>query len=211
MKAREFQTVLIILCSLFFLHTANAQVGIRTTTPRKALEIAGDMKISQTLEVQTVNNISNSATSTFLLQEADNSIKTIDASNPTRAALGYIQEYIIVHPSGDWVRDFDTGIDATDFALVITSAVYDNDLKLSNDYIVAPGNSSIPYTATFIQGGTWHIIADYPMATNSSSQDIGTWIVTTLIFSNDLSKQFGIVSIPMANGTTGAASAPIID
>ena len=133
-----------VLFSFIILHTANAQVGIGTPTPRKSLEIAGDMKISQAIEVQNVKDLSNSATSTFLLQESDNSIKAIDASNPTGAALGYFQEYIIINPNLDWVKDFDTGIDAVDFVLVVTSAVYNTDLQLSNSGNNSQVNSMIP-------------------------------------------------------------------
>ena len=210
MKAPVFYKVFLLIffiCSFQFLV---AQVGIGTSTPRKALEVAGDMIVSQTMDVMNYNDLTDNGTSTFLLQESNNSIKSIDVSNPSGAALGYIQEYIVVNPNSDWIRDFDTGIDASDFTLVVISAVYNADLQLSNG-----GNRdemfTIPYTATFLGGGTWHIIADYPMAANSNSSDVGIWILTTLIFSNDLSKQFGTIQIPMADGTTGSASSPIIN
>ena len=194
-------------CSFQFL---SAQVGIGTSTPRMTLEIAGDMEVSQTLDVMTLNDLTDSGSSNFLLQESNNSIKSIDVSNPSGAALGYIQEYIIINPNLDWVKDFDTGIDAADFVLIVISAVYNSDLQLSSG-ADRDDNSSIPYTASFVSGGTWHMIADYPMAANSNNSDVGTWIITTLIFSNDLNKQFGVINIPMADGTTGSASSPIID
>jgi hypothetical protein len=211
MKAPVFFIRILLL--IFFSNSfqfLSAQVGIGTSNPRMALEIAGDMIVSQTMDVMNYDDLTDSGTSTFLLQEWNNSIKSIDVSNPSGAALGYIQEYIIVNPNLDWVKDFDTGIDATDFVLVVISAVYNSDLQLSS----GPGraeNSSIPYTASFVSGGTWHMIADYPMAANSNNSDVGTWIITTLIFSNDLNKQFGIINIPMADGTTGSAILPIID
>jgi len=210
MKAPAFYITfswIFFICSFQFL---SAQVGIGTSNPRKTLEVAGDMIVSQTIDVMNYNDLRDSATSTFLLQESNNSIKSIDVSNLSGAALGYIQEYIIVNPNSDWLRDFDTGIDASDFTLIIISAVYNSDLQLTNG-----GNrdemSTIPYTASFVSGGTWHMIADYPMAANSNSNDVGIWILTTLIFSNDLSKQFGTIQIPMADGTTGSASSPIIN
>jgi len=211
MKAPVFFSK-IILC-IFFICTfqfLSAQVGIGTSSPRKALEVAGDMIVSQTLGVN-FNDLTDSGTSTFLLQElSNNSIKSIDVSNPSGAALGYIQEYIIVNPDLDWIRDFDTGIDASDFVLIVISNVYDADLQLSNG-----GNrddmSTIPYAATFINGGTWHIIADYPMAANSDINEVGTWIITTLIFSDDLNKQFGTIQVTMEDGTTGSAILPVID
>lgn len=195
---------------IFVTISVHAQVGINTPTPRTTLEVAGDMKTSQNLEVVTYNDLADGQSSTFLLQENSDAVKTIDVSNPTGAALGYIQEYEIVNPDEDWVRDFDTGVDATDFVLVPISAVYDTDLDIQ------PGgnrvdNYTLPYTASFISGGTWHIIADYPMAAHVDPSTQGTWIITTLIFSNDLSKKFGTVTITMDGGTTESASAPIID
>jgi len=124
--------------------------------------------------------------------------------------LAYIQEYIITNPKLDWIKDFDTGIDATEFVVVSISASFDRELTLS-DTNNAPDNATLPYTATFIQGGTWHIIADFPVAANRYPSEIGTWTIQTLIFSNDLSKQFGTITIPMSNGTTGTAVSPIVD
>ena len=209
MKTYNIQTILIFTFFLYSSFTLFSQVGINTKNARKTLEVGGDMIISQTMDVMNYNDLLDTGTSTFLLQESNNSIKSIDVSNPSGAALGYIQEYIVVNPNSDWIKDFDTGIDASNFTLVVISAVYNADLQLSNG-----GNrdemSTIPYTATFLNGGTWHIIADYPMAANSNNSEVGIWILTTLIFSNDLSKQFGTIQIPMADGTTGSASSPII-
>jgi hypothetical protein len=210
MKAPVFNKMFLwifFICSFQFL---TAQVGIGTSNPRKALEVAGDMQVSQTMDVMYFNDLTDSGTSSFLLQESNNNIKSIDVSNPSGASLGYIQEYIIVNPNSDWVKDFDTGIDANDFVLVVISAVYNSDLQIQNGNN-RTDNFTIPYTASFVSGGTWHMISDYPMAANSNNGDEGIWIITTLIFSNDLNKQFGIINIPMADGTTGSASSPIID
>jgi hypothetical protein len=190
--------------------TSFAQVGIGTSNARKTLEVAGDMEISGSLEVDTLNPLRDEDTSTFLIQDTDDTIKSIDVSNPTGAALGYIQEYLVTNPNQDWVLDFDTQIDASEFVLIVISASFDHELILST----APGadlNASLPYTATFIDDGTWHIIADFPMAANRDPSAIGTWTLSTLIFSKDLSKQLGTFEIPMLDNTTGSALVPIID
>lgn len=210
MKRPRFFVVVPILMLLAFTEIATAQIGINTTTPRKTLEVAGDMNTSNNMEVLSTNNLNDTQSSNFLLQENTNAIKSLDVANPTGAALGYIQVYEIVNPNKDWVKDFDTGINVTDFVIVPISAVYDIDLKLDNGGNEGD-NFSLPYTATFISGGTWHIIADYPMVANVNGAPDGTWIITTLIFSRDLSKQLGVVNIPMGSGTTGSAITPIID
>ncbi|MBT8256244.1 MAG: hypothetical protein KJO23_06870 [Bacteroidia bacterium] len=204
-------------CSILFLALALligqycfSQVGIGTKTPRKTLEIAGDAEISGNVEIGVYKSLGDADTSTFLVQETDGTIKSLDVSNPTGAALGYIQEYVITNMEEDWVRNFDTGIDATDFTVIVTSASFDRELDIteSND---APDNSSLPYTATFVEAGTWRIIADYPMAANAYASEIGTWVIKTLIFSNDLSKQFGSIDVFMSDGSIGTAITPVID
>lgn len=72
-------------------------------------------------------------------------------------------------------------------------------------------NYSIPYTASFIENGTWRLRANYPVARNAAETAQGTWTITTLIFSKSLSKQFGQMIIPMATTNTGAATLPVID
>jgi len=204
---------IILLFSIIFLcltSTVFSQIGINTTTPRKTLEVGGDVQISNNINIGLIKPLKDNDTSTFLIQDNDNSIKSLDVSNPTGAALGYIQEYIITNPNLDWVRDFDTGIDASEFVLITISAFFDKELKISTS-TNAVDNSSMPYTAPFIKNGTWHIIADYPMVANKDTSAIGTWTIQTLIFSKDLSKQFGTLNIPMANATTGSALAPIVD
>ncbi len=210
MKSYKAPAAILLICCLFISTSIYSQVGINTTSPRVHLEIAGDVKISGNLEITNYKDLEDSDTSNFLLQEPSDNIKSIDVSNPVGAALGYIQEYIIVNPNKDWVKDFDTGIDATDFTLIPISSVYNTDLALRSSGNVDE-NFSLPYCATFEVGGTWHIIADYPMVANSHNSDDGIWKITTLIFSNDLAKQFGTNVIPMNSTTTSSAVTPIID
>ncbi len=195
-----------IVC-LCFAATLNAQVGINTTAPRATLEVGGSMKISDTVEVANIHALKDGDNSTFLIQNGQNNIKTLDVSNPTGAALGYIQVYHIVNPNKDWVLDFDTRVNATDYVLNTISADFNRELIMNTS---GGKNSSIPYTSAFIKNGTWHIIADYPSANNRYPNEVGTWTITTLIYSRDLSKQFGRVNVPMGNATTGSATTPII-
>ena len=188
-----------------------SQVGINTTSPRKTLEVAGDMKISNDIEIGTMDPLLDANVSSFLIQDATNSVKSLDVSNPTGVALAYIQEYYIVNPNLDWVKNFDTGIDASDYVVIATSASYDLELDLTDSGTGPEKNASLPYTSTFVDGGTWRIKADYPQAANVDEAAIGTWTITTLIFSSDVSKQFGTIDIPMSNTSTGTAITPIID
>jgi hypothetical protein len=184
-------------------------VGIGTTTPRTTLEIAGGMIISQKLNLVRKEKMTDIDSSTFLIQNGANEIKTLDVSNPTGAALGYIQKYIITNPQGDWINDFDTQINASEFVLISISAFFDRELVISSAGN-ALNNGSAPYTAAFIENGTWHLIADFPVVSNKNASEIGTWTFTTLIYSQDLSKQFGTVNVSMNNKSTGAALNAVI-
>ncbi|MBT0607961.1 hypothetical protein [Aequorivita echinoideorum] len=202
------QLVCLGTCCICLMPNVFSQVGINTTSPRTALEVAGSTKISDSIVITKIKSLKDSDNSTFLIQDENDFIKTLDVSNPTGAALGYIQEYVIVNPQLDWVLDFDTRISATDYVLNTVSAHYNRELIMNTANGI---NSSIPYASAFIKNGTWHIIADYPSANNRTPSEIGTWTITTLIYSRDLSKQFGTVNIPMANATTGSATSPIIN
>lgn len=179
-------------------------VGIGTAYPRTLLEVAGDTKITNTIEIGVIENLEDGDESTFLIQESNQDIKTLDVSNPTGAALGYIQEYELYDPQEDWVYEFDTQISSTDFVVTAISAHYDRELDI-------PSYATIPYYSCYEKDGTWRITADFPVANNRYSSEIGTWTVTTLIYSRDLSKQLGTITIPMGGNSTASASTPIID
>ncbi len=208
LNSKSFFIFLVLLCcnlSIVF-----SQVGINTSSPRTALEVDGNMQISSSIEIGTIDATTDGDDNTFMIQDTSGSLFSMDVSKPTGSALGYVQEYVITNPDMDWVRDFDTGIDASDYVLITTSANFDIELATSTS-TGADDNASLPYTATFVSGGTWHIIADYPMAANLDHSEVGTWTIRTLIYSKDLSKQLGVVTVPMLNSTSGSASTPIIN
>jgi len=180
-------------------------VGIGTTNPRVKLEVAGDAYLRDGVDIGVIDNMEDGDASTFLVQEGLNDkIKTLDVSNPTGTALGYIQEYIIENPNEDWIYDLNTNISATDFVVNTISAYYDKELDID-------AYATVPNFSAYIQGGTWHLTADFPSANNLYNNEIGTWTITTLIYSRDLSKQLGTITIPMAGSSTGSRATPIIN
>ncbi len=186
-------------------------VGINTTTPRKTLEVAGDAVISGAIDVRNLKDLQDSDTTTFVKQDPDGSVVSLNVSNPTGAALAYVQEYELVNMDGDWILDFDTAIDADDYVMVPVSS-YFNQTLVVNTHTNAADHFSMQYCSTFVRNGTWHIIADYPAASNVSTSTTSlVWKITTLIFSKNLSKQFEVTEYAMNGATTGAATTPILD
>jgi len=204
MSYGKYYLLFFSFCTHFCLLGQNA-VGIGTSDPRVTLEVAGDAITRNGIEIGVIDDMVDADTSTFLVQEgASNKLKTLDVSNPTGTALGYIQEYIIENPNEDWIFDLNTNISATDFVVNTISAYYNRELDID-------GYATVPNFSAYIQGGTWHLTADFPSANNLYDNEIGTWTITTLIYSRDLSKQLGTITIPMANGSTNSATNPIID
>ena len=194
----------IILLSIVPVLGQTTGVGIGTTNPRVKLEVAGDARVQNTVTISTINDLKDDDTSTFLIQDGNSKIKSLDVSNPTGAALGYIQIYELYDPQEDWVFDFDTRVDANEFVLNTLSASYDRELDINS-------NATIPFYSAFIKDGTWHITADFPAANNLNPNEKGTWTITTLIYSKDLSKQFGRIPVAMEEASTQSATNPIID
>ncbi|RXG15296.1 hypothetical protein [Leeuwenhoekiella aestuarii] len=208
-------TTLLKILTIVFVFIATASfsqdrgVGIGTLEPRATLEVAGAATLRDGFDIKVIEPLTDEDKSSFLMQENNSNIRKLDVSNPTGAALGYIQKYEIYNPNEDWVRDLDTSIDANDFVVNTISANYDRELDIGN-------YSTIPYFAAIIKtnsdgSATWHITADFPAANNLDSDEIGTWTITTLIYSRDLSKQLGKIEYNMNNTTTGSVSTPIIN
>ncbi|KAA3623052.1 MAG: hypothetical protein DWP94_06800 [Flavobacterium sp.] len=210
MKSYHAPAAILLILGLIATSPALSQVGINTTNPRATLEVAGTMSISNSMEIGDYSGLRDADNSTFLIQESNNSIKSLDVSNPTGVALAYIQEYVIEDPNLDWVKDFDTGIDATEYVVIVTSASFNQELDLTNN-AGAADNASIPFSSAFIKNGTWHLVADYPQAANIDETAMGIWTISTLIFSNDVSKQYGTVGVPMSGNSSGSAVSPIIN
>ena len=197
--------IMFCTCTGFCFAQVDSGVGIGTTNPRAKLEVAGDAFLRDGLDIGIIENMEDEDTSTFLVQEGvDDKIKTLDVSNPTGTALGYIQEYIIRNPNEDWIYDLDTNISATAFVVNTISAYYDKELDIAI-------YSTVPNFSAYILDDTWHLTADFPAANNLNTNEQGTWTITTLIYSRDLSKQLGVITIPLSGSTTGSSASPIID
>ena len=195
----------ILLCYL----PSSAQVGINTITPRKTLEVNGNVQISGNLDIGTVNDLTNSDTYTFLMQEPSGNIKALDVANVSLGnALGYLQTYEIQEVYYDFLRDFDTGIDSTQYVMTVNSCSFDREVAF---FPSQPTDGfAIPSVQAFVENGTWHLKANYPTITTNDLSN-GTWTIETIIFTSDLVKQFSQQVFNMSNTTTGSATTAILN
>lgn len=196
----------LFFCSFMILCVSSfAQVGINTENPRTTLEVAGSAKTTA-LKVNEIPKLQNGQASTFLIQDSEGAIKTMDPAIAGSTSLAYVAVYELYNPNGDWVLNFDTKIATVNYDVVAISAFYDKELSADrNDFF------SIPYTAAFAQNGTWRLIADYPSIGNRNANDKGTWTITVIIYSKTLSKNIGNKTFDLNGSATGNSGTAIIN
>src|SRR5690606_27824869 len=113
--------------------------------------------------------------------------------------------FVLQNVNGDWVLDFDTKINAENYALVVLSAHFNS--------VVNGSNPALPIAGTKIANGTWHLEADYSAV--SSTTD-GTWTINCVAYPKTYAKIFPQQNVTInntgtGNSTTGAATTPLVN
>ncbi len=188
----------LLVSFLYFLSlSCFAQVGINTITPEATLDINGNLKI------RTTGVVSNSTTRTTSLV-VDDTTKEIKRFKAAGYTINYIT-YNLNNVNQDWVADFDTKIDARNYALVIVGSSFDKNLSINYP---DPGVYSPVNVYTFRWRDTWHISADYKDSETFRNEN-GNWTINCLIISKILIKEMPTVSVDMHGSENGSlASAP---
>lgn len=193
-----------------YVHAQNKGVGINTTNPRTALEIAGDLNVDGVVDVRDIKKTTSGDQGTFLIQTNTDFVKDIDATGEG-VAIAYFQEYQLRNMNGDWVDYLVTGIPASDYMVTIISAYFNQELTMDP---TASSNFTIPYTSAYVVGGIWRIRADYPSAAKKGTTE-GVWIINTLILSKTFSKQLPVQTFTLsgtdAQRRGGAAGSAVIN
>ena len=211
MSYRSFLIFVSVFLGFYsLLYSQVDKVGINTTNPRTALEVAGDMNIVGAIQVDTLNSVQSGDGNTLLGQVGTGFIKELDVAEEG-VAIAYFQEYRLKNMNGDWVLDFNTNIDASKYVVTITSAFFNQELVMSS----SSNNFTIPYASAYVDGGTWHIIADYPSAKPTVNDELRLWTIRTLILSKTFSKELPQQNVTLSGSNeerrTGAATSPVID
>lgn len=207
----------IVFSSIFLLGSIlYAQVGINTDNPRPgvALEVYGSMKAKKVIfpDLPPVT-VDDRETFLYLVQDqTDNSLGMLDLTANTgvggnnAGGISTLLTYVLENVDGDWILDFDTKINATNYALVVLSASFDR--------AVQGTNPALPIAGTKIgTNGNWHIEADYS-AVNSNTN--GKWTITCVAYPKTYAKIFpqqtvNINSSSTGNNNSGAATTPLVD
>lgn len=150
--------------ALMGFNCAVAQTGINTINPRKTLEVGGDMITDGQIEIGITEPLTN-FDSTFLVQQPDGTVNSINVTNPTAQALAYVQEYIITDTFEDFIDNFNTLVSTADYNVIVISANFSNELSLNRSAalggptISQDQTYSVPYVSSYEQGGTWRLRA----------------------------------------------------
>ncbi|KQM38774.1 hypothetical protein [Chryseobacterium sp. Leaf201] len=159
------KNILILLGTIFNCSFIIAQingVGIGTQTPTHTLEVNGNLKLSENLYMENPGTYTGNASDAYLLVR-DNNDKVIKRYVPATSAFSAINSAVYylrnVNPAG--LNDFNTGVSATDYYLVIGGFIVrgENDNPVVSLTQQGTSNQYVPqYSArSYIQNGLWHI------------------------------------------------------
>jgi len=198
------QKILLFL-SLILMSSLGAQlgnVGINTITPRVKLDINGSYKSSKIITGTTPLVTAAEKQRYLLLNHStlDNRIRRIDSSQPGAPGLASIITYRLTNVNRDWVENFNTKINATNYSLMVLSAFFDLDLQGTNIAIPSFGVKNV--------NNEWVLYADYSeLGANAN----GTWNIVCAIYPNTYVKIFPEKGPINLNSTsTGTDTTPIL-
>lgn len=207
MKTVVFSTLLLLGSFLL------AQVGINTDSPRSgvALEVNGTMKTKKIIfpDLPPVTTDDRDSFLYLVQDQTDNSLNMLDltagSGGSSAGGISTLLTFVLQNVDGDWVLDFDTKINAENYALVVLSAHYDR--------IVDGTNPALPIAGTKVLNGTWRLEADYSAV---SSDTDGTWTINCVAYPKTYAKIIPQQNVTInfsgtGNNTTGSATTPIVN
>ncbi|WP_294276818.1 hypothetical protein [uncultured Chryseobacterium sp.] len=200
---------------LFTFLISNAQttgVGIGTNTPTHTLEVNGNMKLSGDLYLENPGKHTGNSADSYLLVR-DNSDKVLKRYVPATARYSAINStvYFITNINPQGLSNFDTGISAANYYLIIGGFIIRGVNNNSNINLTQPGNTNqyIPQYScrAFVQNGTWRIEF---MPNNGRVFDQNPEIrLSVSVYRRDmLTTVNNTITVDMGANTAGTGSAP---
>ncbi|MGV4413734.1 hypothetical protein [Chryseobacterium sp. T1] len=205
---------LLFILSSVILSAQSNNVGINTITPRVTLDIKGDY-YSDKIIVPNINAIPAEAKDRYNLLAyniTDNSIKVIDPTLENTPGIASIVTYKLENVRGDYVLDFNTLLNANDYALVVLSGYFDTDVEPSNN---SGPRIALPSFGAKNTNGTWRLYADYPglnaIKDNKNNIINGAWTIMCAVYPKTYVKIFQEQEIDMNQISTGTATNAILN
>ncbi len=159
---KNILSILAFICTSLMLTAQINGVGIGTNTPTHTLEVNGNTKLSGNLFFENPGDYTGSSAGSYFLVR-DNSDNVIKRYVPATSAFSAINStvYFITNISTSGVTNFDTGISASKYYVVIGGFIIRGQNNDSNINITRPNNLGdyIPQYSTraFVENGTWRI------------------------------------------------------
>lgn len=193
---------------------AFSQVGIKTQTPRGALDVNGSLLIDSYLILEETKD----ATGDFhlLVRSEDTTpvgeVKKLDVD---KRAVAPVNKYNVVINNVDraTVLNLNTNLDASKYYLGLAEAYFDAPVRRFSLQSTGSGSPSVPVHGTYKTAVGVNADGKYTVSLNfngAQSSANGTWHVSFIVFEKILVKDWGVVNgsvIPNANPVyTGAST-----
>jgi len=207
--------------ALFFATLSKAQIGINKSNPSATLDIAGDVKLEESLYLEDPGEFTTIRGSKLLINTTGDEVVEYDILLSKYGPINYA-EFVFANLSKDGLQDYDTKIPIDDYIVTI-QGYYFLGAGTSNTNVMA--HSTI--TDTNIEGyqiyaykntttGTWFIRgfvnnAEFMVADPSYHYypaPIDLYLNVIIYRDGFITKSISPISIDMGNASTGIAPLP---
>jgi len=180
--------------------TSAGRVGIGTTTPTAQLQTTGNMILGT-----AVLTNGNTGYSTMVRNNATGELRVASSSSGNAFVFNNVV-YQINNVSGDFINDFNTNVNSTQYTVIITgsSFITTNGGGLSNS---TTGTFSPKNIYAYSNGGTWHLSADYRGGSTADNIN-GSWTIYCLVINNTFMNSLGTVTSNLGGSSSGFSTAP---
>ncbi|MCT2406050.1 hypothetical protein NZD88_00600 [Chryseobacterium antibioticum] len=180
--------------------TSSGRVGVGTINPTAQLQTTGNM----ILGAATLTN-GTTGYSTMVRNNTTGELKVASSSSGNTFVFNNVV-YQINNVSGDFINDFNTNLNSTQYTVIITgsSFITANGGGLSNS---STGTFSPKNIYAYSNGGTWHLSADYRGGSTADSIN-GSWTIYCLIINNTFMNSLGTVTSNLGGSSNGSATTP---
>lgn len=197
----------LLLLTCFLVFKVKAQVGINTDNPRGVLEVNGDVIADEYIFPKNLEKVTQETKDLYYLlvqnQDENKNIKLLDIKDSKSPGIAALVTLRLEDPNGDWIESFNTNIDATEYALVVLSGYYSNNVGSGK-------NNALPGIGAFVKDNKWFINADYPSLNDKGNGAKRAWIIQCSIYHKNFVKLFPQQNIDMENKGSKTASSVLV-